>query len=159
GLGNGIGAAGKYIDPSDSLRLASGWCFNKTNRTADPERFQDAAAVVRLTWRLALYDARRDEEDQLLVGGADRAALEKIANCRDVAEQRHLSNVDRVLSLDHTTDHDGATVSDQHLGCSLLCDQSRVALNRAAEVRRGVFHVHVEEDRAFRCNLRNHGQS
>ena len=40
--------------------------------------------------------------------------------------------------------------------CVIKC---RVALHRASEVRRGVFHVHVQEDGAFRRDLRNHRQA
>jgi len=43
---------------------------------------------------LCLNDARRDEENQLLVGGADRGVFEQVAQVRDVAQQRHLRDVD-----------------------------------------------------------------
>src|SRR5450432_1518317 len=79
---------------------------------------------------LCLNDARRDEEDQFLVGGADRGVLEQVAQVRDVAQQRHLGDVDRVLSLDHTTDDHRATVGHEDLGGCLLGDQRRVALDR-----------------------------
>ena len=44
--------------------------------------------------RLGLNDARRDEEDQLLVGGADRLPFEQVAQVRDAAQQRYLLDVD-----------------------------------------------------------------
>ena len=44
--------------------------------------------------RLGLDDARRDEEDQLLVGGADALPLEQVAQVRDAAQQRYLLDVD-----------------------------------------------------------------
>ena len=71
---------------------------------------------------LCLDNPRGDEEDQLLVRGADRATLEQVAESRNVAQQRHLADVDRVLRLDDPTDDDRATVGDQHLGSRLLCD-------------------------------------
>jgi len=46
---------------------------------------------------LCLDDSRRDEEDQLLIGGADRRVFEQVAQHRDISQQRHLRDVDRVL--------------------------------------------------------------
>ena len=43
---------------------------------------------------LRLDDARCNEEDQLLVGGADRLPFEQVAQVRDAAQQRYLLDVD-----------------------------------------------------------------
>jgi hypothetical protein len=43
---------------------------------------------------LCLDNARGDEEDQLLVGGADLAMFEQVAQVWDVPQQRYLGYVD-----------------------------------------------------------------
>src|SRR5713101_6511563 len=112
-----------------------------------------AGACFPSTSMLCLNNPRRYEEDQLLVRGADRATLEQVAESRDIAQQRHLADVDRVLALVDPTDHDRATVGDQHLGSRLLCAYRRVALYRSTKVGRRVLSVHVQEDRTFRSDL------
>src|SRR2546422_10337707 len=97
--------------------------------------------------------------NQELICGAHGATLEQIAESWNISKQRHLRDVDRILSLDDTANNDGSTVSDQHLRSRLLRNQSRVALNRMPEIRCGVLDVHVQEDRSFRRDLRNHGQT
>jgi len=106
--------------------------------------------------RLRLNNARRDEEDELLIRGAHAAPFEQVAEGRDVAQQRHLRDVDRVLSLDHTTDDNRTAIGDQNLRSRLLGDQSGVPLDGSSEVWRGIFHIHVQEDGAFGGDLRNH---
>ena len=71
---------------------------------------------------------------------------------------RHLRDGYRVLRLDHAADHHRATVGHEDLGGCLLGDEGRVALNLTAKVRSRVFDVHVQEDGAFRRDLRNHSQ-
>src|SRR5690242_4867490 len=95
---------------------------------------------------LSLHDLGSDEEDQLLSRGGNRAALEEVAEHRDVAEQRHLENVDRVLCLDDAADHDRAAIGDQNLRGRLLRDQGRIAADLTAEVRRRVLDIDVQED-------------
>ena len=68
------------------------------NKTAGPECFRSRRLSLLLPRAtsacLCLNDARRDEEDQLLVGGADARPLEQIAQIRDISQQRYLRNVD-----------------------------------------------------------------
>src|SRR5262249_27967753 len=104
-------------------------------------------------------DSRRDEEDQLLIRRLNRPVFEQVAEVRDISEQWHLRNVERVGGLDDAADHDRAAICDQDLSGRLLGNQGRVAIDRFAEIRRRVFHVHVQEDRAFRRDLRSHSQA
>jgi hypothetical protein len=66
---------------------------------------------------------------QLLVRGLHLRVLEQVAQVRDVAEQRHLRDVDRVLRLDDAADHHRAAIGHQYLRGGLLRDQFRVALH------------------------------
>src|SRR5438105_4018425 len=113
-----------------------------------------AGAVVVRNPALRLNDARSDKEYQLLRIGRDGAMAEQVAEDRNVAEQRNLRNVDRVLRLDNAADNHGAAIGHQNLRGGLLRYQSRVALDGPAEVRRSVFHVHVQEDSVHRRDLR-----
>src|ERR1700689_1569769 len=108
--------------------------------------------------QLRLNDSRRDEENQLLVGGCDLRVFEQVAQVGQVAEQRHLRDVDRVLRLNDATDHHRPAIGHQHLRGGLLRDQFRVALYFLTKVRRGVFHVDVQEDGVFRRDLRSYSQ-
>src|SRR5579862_4772163 len=107
---------------------------------------------------LCLNDSRRNEEDQFLVLCVDDVVLEQVAQHRDAAQQRNLRDVDRVLRLDDAADHHRAAVGHQYLRGRLLRDQFGVALNLLTEVRRGVLHVDVQEDRVFRSDLRSYRQ-
>ena len=68
------------------------------NKTAGPECFRSRRLSLLLpraiSGCLCLNNARRDEEDQLLVGGANARPLEQIAQIRDISQQRYLRNVD-----------------------------------------------------------------
>src|SRR5579862_3507565 len=108
---------------------------------------------------LCLNDSRRNEEDQFLVLCVDDVVLEQVAQHRDAAQQRNLRDVDRVLRLDDAADHHRAAVGHQYLRGRLLRDQFGVALHFLTEVRRGVFHVHVQEDGVLRRDLRSHRQA
>jgi len=107
-----------------------------------------------LRFELCLDDARRDEEDQLLVRAADGLVLEQVAEPRNAPEQGNLCHVDRVAGLDHAADNDRAAVGDQNLRGRLLRDQGRVATDRVSKVRSRVLDVHVEEDCVFDRDLR-----
>ncbi len=84
--------------------------------------------------------------------------LEQVAQVRKVAQQRPLRDVDRVLRLNDAADHHRAAVGHQDLRGGLLRNQFRVALHFLTEVRRGVFHVDVQEDGVLRRDLRSHRQ-
>ncbi len=56
-----------------------------------------------------------------------RTMLEQVAKVRDIPEQRHLRDAQRVLGLDHAANHHRAAVGHQHLRGRLLRDQGRVA--------------------------------
>src|SRR5271163_3149800 len=117
------------------------------------------AAWAVLTSRLRLNDARSNEENKLLVFRVYGTVLEQVAQVRYVAKQRYLLDAQRVLSLDHAANHDRAAIGYQHLGGSLLGDEFWVAICIChAKVRQGVFHIHIEEDGAFRRDLRSHRQ-
>src|SRR6185437_5639692 len=116
-------------------------------------------AVLLLTVQLCLDNARSDEENQLLIGGAHLGVFEQVAQVRDVSKQGHLTDLCRILRLHDTANHHRSTIGDKHLRGGLLRNQLRVALDRMAEVRSCVFHVHVQEDGSFRGDLWNHGQA
>src|ERR1039458_10308920 len=63
---------------------------------------------------LCLNDSRRDEEDQLLVRRIHLRMLEQVSQERDISQQRHLADIDRVLRLDHATDHHGTGIGHQY---------------------------------------------
>jgi hypothetical protein len=71
-----------------------GECDCRTGKPAPRQNrrplVQEAGGLLYCYLVLCLNDARRDEEDQLLVGSADRAPLEQVAEHRDVTQQRHL---------------------------------------------------------------------
>ena len=67
-------------------RLTAGTSLTGSSRTP--------AVVFLQLDRLRLNNARRDEEDELLVRGAHAAPFEQVAERGDVAEQRHLRDVD-----------------------------------------------------------------
>src|SRR6202158_4188792 len=69
-----------------------------------PDRFFRPAASI-FDSLLCLNDSRRDEENQLLVGGVDHRMLEQVAQDWNVTQQWHLRNVDRVLRLNHAADY------------------------------------------------------
>ena len=52
----------------------------------------------------------------------NRAVLEQVAEHRKIAEQRDLRHVDRVLRLDHATDHHGSSIIHQNGSRRLLRD-------------------------------------
>ena len=86
--------------------------------------------------------------------------LEQVAKVRDVPEHRHLRNAQRVLGLDHAANHHRAAIGHQNLRGRLLRNQGWVAQSVfVAIVGQCVFHIHVEEDGPFRCDLRSHCQS
>src|SRR5207302_3016987 len=142
-----------------SGRPHGGWS-KKTNRRIPQSFFRTfrRRSYCNSLNGLCLNDAWRDEEDQLLVRGADAAPLKQVAQGRDVAQQRHLRNVHAVLSLDNPANHHRATVGHEDLGGGLLRDQSRVTLHGASEVRRRILHVDVQEDRVLRRDLRSNRQ-
>src|SRR5882762_11207839 len=84
---------------------------------------------------LGLNDPRSDEENQFLVRGGNRAALEQVTQQRHIAEQRHLAHIDGVVGLDDATNHHRSAIGHQHLRGGLLCNQGGVALNGPTEVR------------------------
>src|ERR1700756_4351642 len=122
-------------------------------------RFQAGGSLLSTRYSLRLNDSRSDEENQLLILGVDFGVLEQVAEERQTAEQRNLRDIDRVLGLNDAADHHCASIGHQHLGRSLLRDQFGVALYFLSEVRRGVFHVNVQEDGVLRCDLRSHRQA
>src|SRR5258708_4242466 len=71
---------------------------------------------------LCLNDSRRDEENQLLVRGVDLSVLEQVAQVGQVAQQRHLRDVARVLRLNDAAVHPPAAVGHQDLTGGLLRD-------------------------------------
>ena len=149
---------------SISLRLGRLGCDEARLKDEPPKALTgssgtSAAVLLQLENPLCLNNARSDKEDQLLVRGSDRAPFEQVAQRGNVAEQWNLLDADAVLRLDNTADHNRSAIGHQHLRGSLLSDQCRVALNSAAEVRSGVLHIHVQEDRVLRSNLRSHGQT
>src|SRR3990172_3986167 len=104
---------------------------------------------------LALQDARRDEEEQLLRRGLPPRALEQVADDRDAAEQRHLGDVGGVVGDHHPADHHRAPVVDQDLGGGGLRGQRRDAVDAGnTGVDGGVLNHDVEEDRAVGGDLR-----
>ncbi len=107
---------------------------------------------------LCLDDARRDEEDQFLVRGVDGCVLEQVAQAGMLPSNGTCEMLIELLvwmTPPITTVPPSVTSTWVVACCVIKC---RVALHRAAEVRRGVLHVHVQEDRAFRRDLRNHRQ-
>jgi hypothetical protein len=90
------------VDPEISVQKKGNSLTKRSpraqNKTAGPECFRSRRLSLLLPRAmsacLCLNDARRDEEDQLLVGGADILPLEQIAQIRDISQQRHLRNVD-----------------------------------------------------------------
>src|ERR1700679_1932346 len=87
-------------------------------------RFKSSTALLSRTLRLVLRlnNSRRDEENQFLVRSAHLRVLEQVAEVRDVAEQRHLVDVDGVLGLDDAADHDRAAIGHEDLRGGLLRD-------------------------------------
>src|ERR1700756_3624123 len=121
-------------------------------------RFQAGGSLLLTGYSLRLNDSWSDEENQLLVLGVDFGVLEQVAEERQIAEQRNLRNIDRVLGLNDAADHHRAAIRHQHLRRCLLRDQFGVALYFLSEVWRGVFHVDVQEDGVLRSDLRSHRQ-
>ncbi len=134
------------------------FCRHKTKPPVPDRYFRKPTAVFTANLSLGLDDPRSYEENQLLVRGADGGVLEQLAKPWNAAQQGNLVHVDRVVGLNNAADDHRAAIGDQHLGGRLLRDQSGVAVNRTAEVRRRVFHVHVQEDGTFRRDLRNYRQ-
>src|ERR1700738_2356015 len=69
---------------------------------------------------LRLNDSRRDEEDEFLIGRIHLHVPEQVPQDRDVPQQRHLRDVDRVLRLDDATNHYRPAVGHQYLRSGLL---------------------------------------
>src|SRR6202521_5396127 len=120
--------------------------------------FRKPAAFFPATLPLGLDDPRSYEENQLLVRSSDGCVSEQVAQPWNAAQQRNLRNANRVVGLNDATDDHGTAVGDQHLRGRLLRDQSGVTVDGASEVRGRVLDVHIEEDRALRGDLRNHGE-
>src|ERR1700719_3008369 len=91
--------------------------------TAGLKTSRPAARYLATSYLLRLNDSRSDEENQLLVLGVDFSVLEQVAEERQITEQRHLRDVDRVLGLNDAADHYRAAIRHQHLRRSLLRDQ------------------------------------
>ena len=86
--------------------------------------------------------------------------LEQVAEIRNIAEHWHLVDGERVVGLDHASNAHRSAVGHQDLRRGLLREQSGGAvLIRFALVGRRVFHVHIQEDRSFRSDLRSYGQA
>ena len=72
------------------------WKFPKrlTAGTSLTGSSETPAAVFVQLEKLCLNNARRNEEDELLIRGAHAAPFEQIAEGWNVAQQRHLRDVD-----------------------------------------------------------------
>ena len=92
------------------------YCF----KTKPPAPLRATGGCLTANRFLCLNDPWSDEEDQLLIAGADLRVFKEVAQPWNTAQQRHLADIDRVVGLDHTTDDYRATVGDEHLSGRLL---------------------------------------
>src|SRR5215472_6463933 len=108
---------------------------------------------------LGLNNSRGYEEDQFVGCRTDRLPFEQIPENRKIAEKRNLLGVYAVVGLNNAANYDGSSIADKYLGSSLLSLQFGVIVHLHAEVGSRVFHVDVQEDRAFIRDLRRDLQS
>jgi len=105
---------------------------------------------------LVLDDLRRDEDQQLRVLVVDFVALEQPAQKRDATESgRRAARVRGIADVD-AADDGGLAVLDEHGRDGPLRVDGRNAVDRPAEVGRGVLEGDLHDDGVGGRNLRRH---